>query len=198
MAATLTLFAPVSGLVVPLADVPDPAFAQRLVGDGVGIEPLDDTLVAPCDAIVRHVHRAGHAITLEVAGLEVVLHVGLDTVALAGAGFTVLVRAGDAVRAGTPLLRFDADRVARSARSLVTPVVVSNPERLIALEPASGLVTAGRDVLLRLTLAPRSIYLLRGAARWEWQHSVAPTKGLRYSITLRTPSAGGRRGRRRG
>ena len=149
----LTLVAPISGVVVPLDQVPDPVFAQRLAGDGVSIDPLSDQVVAPCDAEVRQVHRAGHAVTLDALGLEIVIHVGLDTVQLKGEGFQPLAKAGDRVRAGDPLLRFDADVVARRARSLLTEVVITNMDRVAALRPRSGTVVAGRDVLLEIELA---------------------------------------------
>ena len=79
---TLTLLAPLSGVVVPLDRVPDEAFAKRLAGDGVSIDPLSDRVVAPCDARVSHVHRAGHALTLSASGIDILIHVGLDTVNL--------------------------------------------------------------------------------------------------------------------
>mgnify|MGYP002780050012 CR=1 FL=1 len=147
------LLAPVTGPCVPLDDVPDPAFAGRLVGDGVSVDPLADTVVAPCDAEVLTVHRAGHAVTLRAHGLDLVLHVGVDTVRLGGEGFEPLVRAGDRVRAGMPLIRFDADLVARRATSLLTQLLVTSMERASAVMPARGHVVAGRDVVLRVALA---------------------------------------------
>src|SRR5688500_15513167 len=149
---TLTLMAPVSGILGPLDDVPDAAFAQRLAGDGVAIDPLSDTVLAPCDAHVRHVQRAAHAVTLETHGLEIVIHVGLDTVNLRGEGFHPLVKGGDSVRAGDPLLRFDVDLVARRARSLLTEMVIANMDLVSALEPRSGRVVGGRDVVLEVSL----------------------------------------------
>lgn len=146
----LELRAPVTGVCVPLEEVPDPAFAQRLVGDGVSIDPLGDRVVAPCDAEVISVHRAGHAVTLRAQGLELVIHVGVDTVQLGGTGFTPLVQAGVHVRAGTPLLAFDADLVACRARSLLTQVLVTSMEQVARIEPARGRVIAGRDVVLRV------------------------------------------------
>src|SRR6478609_11588462 len=148
----LTLVSPISGVLVPLDAVPDPAFAQRLAGDGVSIDPLSDLVVAPCDALVRLVHRAGHAVTIEASGLEIVLHVGLDTVALGGEGFHPLVKSGDAVRAGDPLLRFDVDLVARRARSLLTEMLITNMDLVSALRPRSGRVVGGRDVVLEVSL----------------------------------------------
>jgi phosphocarrier protein FPr len=150
--SSVTLLAPLSGIVVPLDRVPDPAFARRLAGDGLALEPLDQRLVAPCDARVLHVHRAGHALTLAASGLEILIHVGLDTVKLNGKGFDPRVKAGDEVRAGDLLLTFDADYVATHARSLITPVVVTNMERVVALQGRSGRVTAARDALIHLRI----------------------------------------------
>jgi phosphocarrier protein FPr len=149
---SITLLAPLSGAVVPLDQVPDPAFTRRLAGDGVALEPLDQRLVAPCDARVLQVHRAGHALTLSAAGLEILIHVGLDTVVLNGKGFEPKVKAGDDVRAGDLLLTFEADYIATHARSLLTPVLVTNLERVTALEASSGRVTGGRDPLIRVRI----------------------------------------------
>jgi multiphosphoryl transfer protein len=96
--STTSIFAPISGVLVPLDEVPDPAFAQRLAG-----------------ARVLQVHRAGHALTLSAFGLEILIHVGLDTVKLNGKGFKPNVKAGDDVRKGDTLLTFDADYVATHA-----------------------------------------------------------------------------------
>jgi phosphocarrier protein FPr len=150
--ATLTLLAPLSGVIVALEDVPDDAFAQRLAGDGVSIDPLSDRVLAPCDGRVLQVHRAGHALTLTASGLEIMIHVGLDTVNLKGDGFTPRVKAGDVVRSGDLLIAFDADRVARRARSLLTQILITNMDHVGSLHPRSGRVTAGRDVLMRVVL----------------------------------------------
>ena len=152
---TLVLKAPLSGPVVPIDRVPDPVFAHRLLGDGVAVDPVSSLLLAPCDGVVVTIHPSGHAVALAAdAGVEVLLHVGLDTVALGGRGFVPRVAQGRRVVAGEPLLAFDADLVARSARSLVTPVVVTSRERVTSMRFAAGFVTAGVDDLLVLTLVP--------------------------------------------
>jgi len=148
----LTLLAPLSGVLVPLESVPDEAFSLRMVGDGAAVDPLSDTVLAPCDATVLQVHRAKHAITLGTHGLEIVIHVGLDTVKLGGDGLEPLVKAGQRVRAGEALLRFEPDLVGRRAMSLVTPMIVANMELVERVFPASGRVQAGRDVMLRVRL----------------------------------------------
>lgn len=152
-AQTLTLLAPVSGFTLPIDEVPDPVFSGRMVGDGIAIDPLDQCLVAPCDGAVVQVHPSCHALTVaHPSGVEVLMHVGLDTVALKGQGFKPRVQAGDQVRAGDPLLDFDADEVASRARSLLTEMVITNGELVARYQPASGRVEAGRDPVLTLYL----------------------------------------------
>ena len=149
----LLLRAPLSGVLVPLEAVPDPVFAQRIAGDGVSIDPVSATLVSPCDGVVVQLHSAGHALTLATPeGVEVMLHVGIDTVELKGEGFTPRVRAGQRVAAGDPLIDFDADRVATRARSLLTQVVIPSGERVASLKARTGTARAGEDVVLELEL----------------------------------------------
>jgi phosphocarrier protein FPr len=152
--SSATLFAPISGILVPLDDVPDPAFAQRLAGDGIAIDPLDQRVVAPCDGRVLQVHRAGHALTLSAFGLEILIHVGLDTVKLKGKGFTARVKRGDEVRKGDELMTFDADYIATNAVSLISPVLVTNMDRVTSLRPRTGTVRAGDPLLEIGTGAP--------------------------------------------
>ncbi|WP_447931365.1 phosphoenolpyruvate--protein phosphotransferase [Sphingopyxis fribergensis] len=126
---SLIITSPLRGWATTLDSVPDPVFAKRMMGDGVAIQPLDDTIVAPFDGEVVTLHDAGHAISLRSAeGAEILIHVGLDTVMLKGEGFTPLVAIGDTVSRGDPLIRFDLDAVALAATSLITPVIVTNAE----------------------------------------------------------------------
>jgi phosphocarrier protein FPr len=134
--------------------VPDPVFAQKMVGDGISIDPLDQCLRAPCDGEVVQLHSAGHAVTLAVDGkLEVMMHIGLDTIDLKGEGFKPKVKNGDRVQAGDPLIEFDADYIATHARSLLTQIVITNSDQVAKFEPHAGTVTAGQDIILELTLA---------------------------------------------
>ena len=126
---SLIITSPIRGWATTLDNVPDPVFAQRMMGDGVAIQPLGDTVVAPFDGEVVTLHEAGHAVSLRSAeGAEVLIHIGLDTVMLKGEGFTPLVTVGQTVSRGDPLIRFDLDAVALSATSLITPVIVTNAD----------------------------------------------------------------------
>lgn len=151
---TLELIAPMDGVIFPLEQVPDPVFSQKMVGDGVSIDPAGEILGAPCDGTVSQVHRAGHAVTLTtVGGIELMMHIGLDTVQLKGEGFTPKVVEGQSVSRGDPLIEFDADFLATHAKSLLTQVVVINGERVAEYRPESGYVHNGKDLLLTLELA---------------------------------------------
>jgi multiphosphoryl transfer protein len=121
----LILVAPLAGWSTPLEEAPDAVFAGRMLGDGLAIDPVASTLYAPCDGELIAVPASRHAITLRTPeGAEILLHVGIDTVALAGEGFELYVRQGQRVRAGDRLLSFDIDLLARRAKSLLTPVIV--------------------------------------------------------------------------
>jgi phosphocarrier protein FPr len=154
MSETLVLSAPLSGVIYPLERVPDPVFAQKLVGDGISIDPTDNCLRAPCAGEIIHLHAACHAVTMRTeGGVEVLMHIGIDTVNLKGAGFTPRVKAGDRVEAGRPLIEFDLDQVATHAKSLLTEIIIANGEKVSEIEHASGAVKAGTDTVLKLTLA---------------------------------------------
>jgi len=151
---TLLLLAPISGPLLPLEEVPDPVFAEKMVGDGVSIDPVSSRLLAPCDAEILSVHPSGHAITLRTADdVELILHIGLDTVTLRGEGFLPLRKKGDRVRAGEPLIDFAADYVATHAPSLLTQMVISTPDRIAGLKRRTGYAEAGRDVVIEAMLA---------------------------------------------
>ncbi len=125
----LIITSPLRGWAAPLDSVPDPVFAERMMGDGVAIHPLDDTVCAPCDGEIVTLHDSAHAVSLRSdEGVELLIHIGLETVALKGRGFTPLVSPGTRVLRGDPLIRFDLDAVALAAASLITPVVVTNAE----------------------------------------------------------------------
>jgi phosphocarrier protein FPr len=150
----LDLKAPLTGVLVPIEQVPDPVFAQKMVGEGVSIDPLSDRLLAPCDGEVSHVHPASHAVTIRTLGdLEVLLHIGLDTLKMRGEGFDAKVKVGDQVRTGDELIAFDLDKVATSAKSLLTQMVITNSDLISSLTPRTGLVTAGTDDVAEVTLA---------------------------------------------
>ncbi|WP_287980575.1 phosphoenolpyruvate--protein phosphotransferase [Sphingomonas sp.] len=150
------LAAPLQGWAMPLATVPDPVFARGMMGDGMAIDPVGDTLYAPCDARVVSIHAAGHAVTLDAGeGLRLLVHVGIDTVTLAGAPFSACVAAGETVRAGDPLLRFDLDAVVQGATAAATPILVVEPEgATISARAEEGPIAVG-DPLYVVTMGDK-------------------------------------------
>ncbi|ESA33134.1 phosphoenolpyruvate-protein phosphotransferase [Leptolyngbya sp. Heron Island J] len=151
---TLRLTAPLSGYLMPLESVPDPVFAQKMVGDGISVDPISNILRAPCDGEIIQIHPSHHAVTLKTTeGIEILMHVGLDTVELRGEGFSPQVNLGDRVTSGDALLEFDIDYVALHAKSLLTQIIITNTERIAGFVFQQGLVNAGQDIVLELVLA---------------------------------------------
>lgn len=147
-----TLLAPVSGEIVPIEQVPDEAFASKAVGDGVAIKPTGKTVVAPVAGTLVKIFNTNHAFCLETAdGVEIVVHMGLDTVALGGKGFSRLVEEGATVSAGQPVLEMDLDFLNANARSMISPVVVSNIDDFTGVTLlATGTVVAGESKLYEI------------------------------------------------
>lgn len=147
-----TLVAPVSGEVVALEQVPDEAFASKAVGDGLAIKPSGSTVVSPAAGTLVKIFNTNHAFCLETEkGVEVVVHMGLDTVALGGKGFTRLVEEGAQVTAGQPVLEMDLAFLNANARSMISPVVVSNIEDYSGITLVAGeTVIAGESRLYEI------------------------------------------------
>ncbi|WP_294910475.1 N-acetylglucosamine-specific PTS transporter subunit IIBC [Tatumella sp. UBA2305] len=147
-----TLVAPVSGEVVALEEVPDEAFASKAVGDGLAIKPSSGTVVAPLNGTVVKIFETHHAFCLiSDEGVEVIVHMGLDTVSLQGQGFTCLINEGDNVVTGQPVLEMDLDYLNTHAKSMVSPVVVSNIEDYSGLKMLAGSqVVAGETAIYEI------------------------------------------------
>ncbi len=151
------LLAPLSGRVVSLEEVPDPVFAERMAGDGVAVEPDpagDGMVVAPCAGELVALFATGHAFGIRTPeGVEVLVHIGVETVALREEGFVRLAAEGDRGAAGDPIVRCDFDAIRTRAPSALSLVLVTNMALVASFSAASGTVTAGKDVLLTLDLA---------------------------------------------
>lgn len=146
--ASLTLLAPMTGWASSLDEVPDAVFSQRMLGDGLAIDPTAGEVRAPFDGVITVVPASRHAVSVRSdLGIEVLIHVGLETVALKGAGFVVHASEGDRVRAGDLLLTFDLDTVAAGSASLISPVIVTGEGWSLSEQVLDRSVTAGSPVL---------------------------------------------------
>ena len=140
-----TVLTPIRGKVLAQADIPDETFAQGILGPGCGIEPTGSTVYAPFDGKVTSIVPTLHAVGLEsTEGIELLIHIGMDTIALRGSGFTPLVREGQAVKAGTPLLNVDLDAIRAAGLSTESAVIVTNADDLPKLHIiAGGIISTG-------------------------------------------------------
>ncbi len=150
----LNFVAPVSGKVIDLSEVPDPVFAQKMAGDGVGINTTGDVIVAPCDGELSLVFKTKHAFAMTLDnGIELLVHIGIETVSLNGEGFEQLVEQGTKVKAGTPIIKIDRDFIKGKGLSLVTPVLITNPNSVKSIEAKTGVdAVAGETVIIEYGL----------------------------------------------
>ncbi|WP_339302776.1 PTS system trehalose-specific EIIBC component [Paenibacillus sp. FSL R5-0519] len=151
---TLEIMAPLTGQAVSLEQVPDPAFAEKQMGEGVAIEPSGNLVVAPFDAQVAHVIKSKHAVILEHAsGLQVLIHVGINTVSLKGEGFNMHVETGEHVKAGQKLLEFDRKVIEDAGYPLITPIIIPDGQDMVErVEVTTGDVTSNQNGVLKVHL----------------------------------------------
>ena len=144
------IYAPCKGRVVPLAEVPDPVFADKVLGDGFAVIPADGRIYAPADGTIGMVFNTLHAVSLTTKeGVEILIHIGLDTVKMNGEGFKGYVKAGDTVKKGDLLLEVDLDKVKAAGYDTITPMLICNTDDYAAVSGLDGKdVQAGDDVII--------------------------------------------------
>lgn len=120
------VYAPVAGEIVELSSVPDEVFSAKMAGEGIAIKPSEDIFRSPIDGVITKIFPTNHAFVVSKDGLEVIVHIGIDTVALNGEGFARLAKEGESVKAGDPVIQADLPLISSKAKSTVTPVVVNS------------------------------------------------------------------------
>ena len=148
----LHLLAPISGQTIRLIDVPDPVFSEKLTGDGLAILADGDTVLAPCDGEITLFFDTKHAFAITTPdGVQVLVHVGLDTIIMNGDGLTALKHSGEKVTAGTPIIKIDRPLLEKHNINMICPVLIVNYERVRDIQPrvAGESVIAGEDTVLQ-------------------------------------------------
>lgn len=150
---TYTVYAPTDGICIPLEEVPDPVFAEKMLGEGVAILPANGHIVSPVSGVVSELTDSKHAYGLTTDdGLELLLHIGIDTVNLAGEGFQTPLRKGDRVKAGDLLAEVDLELLKEKGYDLHTPLIVTNMSHIKTLTPIEGDVRQAESAVLTYTV----------------------------------------------
>lgn len=148
---SIEIIAPLSGEIVNIEDVPDVVFAEKIVGDGIAIKPAGNKIVAPVDGTIGKIFETNHAFSIESDdGIELFVHFGIDTVELKGEGFKRIAEEYQTVKKGDLIIEFDLALLEEKAKSVLTPVVISNMDEIKELNKLTGSVTVGETVIMRI------------------------------------------------
>ena len=147
--AANTLFAPIDGKAVPVSQVSDPTFADEILGKGLAIKPSSNTVYSPCDGTIDLMFDTGHAVNLvSDSGIEILIHIGLDTVSLKGKHFKTLKNTGDKVRKGDPLIEFEKDGIAKEGFDTIIPIIICNTDSYSEVKPLTDIDVKVGDKIL--------------------------------------------------
>ncbi len=142
------VYSPIDGQLVALENVDDEVFAQRMAGDGVAILPIGDTFVAPIDGVITKIFSTNHAYSVKSKeDLEVLVHIGLETVALKGEGFERLAQEGDEVKVGDPIIKVDLNYIKEHAKDIITPILITDESKYEAIDKNTNVVIAGDEIM---------------------------------------------------
>ncbi|QUH20123.1 PTS sugar transporter subunit IIA [Alkaliphilus sp. B6464] len=148
----LVVGAPLTGRLINIEEVPDEVFAGKMVGDGMAIEPVEGKVVSPVDGEVIQVFPTKHAIGIKSTnGVEILIHIGLETVSLDGKGFETHINVGDEVKKGQLILTFDLEYIKSNAKSTISPIVITNMDDLEKLEKMKLGEVSQSDAIMNIT-----------------------------------------------
>jgi glucose-specific phosphotransferase system IIA component len=147
----IDITSPLTGKAIDISQVSDQVFSQKMLGDGIAIDPTHGNVVSPCNGKVIQVFPTNHAIGIKTKeGIEILIHLGLDTVELKGKGFKRLVDKGDRVETGDKLIEMDMTYLKEKAKSLITPVVITNGDKVKNIEKLLGDVVYGQSLIMKV------------------------------------------------
>ncbi len=142
------IYAPVDGQLIALENVNDEVFAGKMAGDGLAILPIGDVFASPIDGVITKIFSTNHAFSVKnKQDLEVLVHIGLETVALGGEGFERLAQEGEAVKAGDPVIKVDLEYIKANAKDIITPVLVTDESKYSEINKNSNAVKSGDAIM---------------------------------------------------
>lgn len=146
----IELYPPLEGQFVFIKDVEDPVFSQEMLGKGIAIEPTNNLLVAPADAKVEQVFDSKHALLLNIKGIEILIHIGLNTVKMQGSGFEAFVKNGEEVKKGQKLIQFSPDLIKEQGHPLTTVMVMCHSDKFSNVEilPQSDALDVSKPIMI--------------------------------------------------
>ncbi len=140
--------APIDGMLVALEKVDDEVFSSKMAGDGIAIMPVGDTFVAPIDGVITKIFSTNHAFSIKnKQDLEVLVHIGLETVSLKGEGFERLASEGDTVKVGDPIIKVDLEYIKAHAKDIVTPILITDESKFDAIDKNDNVVKSGDTIM---------------------------------------------------
>lgn len=149
----IELISPITGNIIGLEEVPDPVFSQKMMGDGIAIEPSDGKILSPVDGKIATIFPTNHAIGLVTKeGLEILIHIGIDTVELKGEGFTRITEEGANVKKGDLLMEVDLEKIKAGGKSTITPIIITNMDKVDNIDKNTGKVEGGSNSIFTVHL----------------------------------------------
>lgn len=146
------IIAPISGNIIQLSDVPDEIFSKKTTGEGIAINPTGSVIVAPCNGTIKKISSGNHAFAMRSrSGLEIFVQFGLNTIKLNGYGFKRIISKPKTVYTGEVIITLDLEKIRIKAKSIITPVIISNTEIIKKITKYSGIVQAGITKIMKIT-----------------------------------------------
>ncbi|HSH34820.1 PTS glucose transporter subunit IIA [Schnuerera sp.] len=147
------IVSPITGNILPMEEVPDKVFSEKMIGDGLAIEPAEGKVVSPVDGTIVTIFPTNHAIGLATKeGVEILIHIGLDTVELDGLGFKRMIEKDSKVKKGDILMEFDIELIKEKGKSPITPVIITNMDKVNKMDKNSGNVEKGKNIIYTIEL----------------------------------------------
>ncbi|WMY96034.1 MAG: PTS glucose transporter subunit IIA [Arsenophonus sp.] len=147
----INIIAPISGQIINIEDVPDVVFSEKIVGDGIAINPSGNKIVAPINGTISKIFETNHAFSMKSdSGIELFVHFGIDTIELKSEGFSRIAKEGQKVKIGDLIIKFDLLLLKKKAKSTLTPVIISNMDEIKELKKSSGSIILGETIIMKI------------------------------------------------